>query len=184
MRLLLLPLLVLLSYYSIGQSQSPKVTFNWDSLMTSKEKEIVGKPFPSFVAANEEGQISNEALKGKVVLVNFWFEGCHPCIAEMGALNELAEQLKDNKQFRFISFSKDNAEAIQRVKEKYKLRFSVYQASAKECIRLNHFSGFPTTFILDRNGIIKYWMSGGSIDPEKAREEVMNILLPKIRKEL
>jgi hypothetical protein len=38
--------------------------------------------------------------------------------------------------------------------------------------------------ILDRQGIIKYIINGGTIDPLKAREFVMNTLLPQIQKEL
>jgi peroxiredoxin len=144
--------------------------------------EATGKPFPSFVAENEQGKINNDSLKGKVVLINFWFEGCHPCVAEFGALNELAEKLKGNKDFAFISFTWDNAETIKRVKEKYQLQFKIYYS--KECSRLNLRLGYPTTMILDRQGIIKYVVNGGLLDPEKAREFVMTTLLPMIQKEL
>ena len=145
-------------------------------------RQATGKPFLNFVAENEQGKINNDSLKGKVVLINFWFEGCHPCLAEFDALNELALKLKENKDFEFISFTWDNAETIKRVKEKYRLQFKVYYS--KECSRLNLRLGYPTTMILDRNGIIKYVMNGGSLDPEKAREFVLTTLLPKIQQEL
>lgn len=115
-------------------------------------------------------------------MINFWFEGCHPCLAEFGALNELAETLKGNPDFEFISFTWDNAETIKRVQEKYRLKFKVYYS--KECSKLNRRFGYPTTMILDREGIIKYLVSWGTTDPLKAREFVMNTLLPEIQKEL
>ncbi|MGN6399767.1 MAG: TlpA family protein disulfide reductase, partial [Flavisolibacter sp.] len=68
-------------------AQQPTVT-NFDSLMKVKASQILGKPFPTFTAVNEQSTINNDSLKGKVVLINFWFEGCHPCRAEFGALNE------------------------------------------------------------------------------------------------
>jgi hypothetical protein len=71
---------------------------------------------------------------------------------------------------------------IKRVKENYKLQFKVFYS--KESSTLNQKSGYPTTIILDRKGIMKYWVMGGSTDPVKAREFVMNILLPKIQQEL
>ena len=162
-------------------AQQPTVT-NFDSLMKVKASQILGKPFPTFTAVNEQTTINNDSLKGKVVLINFWFEGCHPCRAEFGALNELAEKLKGNKDFEFISFTLDNPETIKRVKEKYKLQFKIFHS--KECSRLNQKSGYPTTFILDRRGMIKYWNMGGSIDTEKAREYVMTTLLSKLQQEL
>src|SRR5438309_8280297 len=123
MRLPLFLTLILFSVSSFSQTQSNSVRFDIDSFNNAKINEAIGKPFPAFVAANEQGSINNDSLKGKVVLINFWFEGCHPCIAEFDALNELAEKLKPNKDFEFISFTWDNAETIQRVKEKYQLQF-------------------------------------------------------------
>jgi thiol-disulfide isomerase/thioredoxin len=125
-----------LSILSFGQTPAKISIIDFDSLIKVKANQL-GKPFPHFVAANEKGKISNDSLIGKVVLINFWFEGCHPCIAEFDALNELAQKLTGNKNFKFISFTWDNTETVKRVKEKYKLQFQVFQASAKECRRLN-----------------------------------------------
>jgi thiol-disulfide isomerase/thioredoxin len=171
-----------LSLLSLCQTPPTSANINVDSINKAMLNAAVGKPFLNFVAENEKGKINNDSLKGKIVLINFWFEGCHPCLAEFGALNELAQKLKENKDFEFISFTWDNAETIMRVKEKYDLQFKVFYS--KECSRLNLKLGYPTTMILDRQGIIKYIINGGTIDPLKAREFVMNTLLPQIQKEL
>jgi thiol-disulfide isomerase/thioredoxin len=169
---------------NFGQTPTRQVNIDFDSLMKAKEKEIVGKPFPTFAVANEQGKINNDSLKGKVVLINFWFEGCHPCVAEFGALNELAQKLRENKNFKFISFTWDDSETIKKVQEKYQLQYEVFQASDRECHRLNQESAYPTIIILDKRGIIKYWDMGGSSDPILAREFIMTALLPKIQQEL
>src|SRR6186713_1068544 len=45
---------------------------------------FVGCNFPDFKAKTISGDsISLNKLKGKIVVVNFWFDGCPPCIAEM-----------------------------------------------------------------------------------------------------
>lgn len=108
----------------------------------------------------------------------------HPCLAEFPALNELAQKLKGNKDFKFISFTWDNLETIKRVKDKYKLQFKVLSVDAKECRRLSEDNGYPTTIILDRKGIVKYLALGGSTDPDKEREYVIDTLLPKVPREL
>ena len=182
MRIPLFLTLIQLSISSMGQTPVNPHVLNADSLFEAKTRQAIGKSFPAFVAANEQGMVNNDSLKGKVVLINFWFEGCHPCLAEFDGLNELAEKLKQNKDFEFISFTWNNDEAIKRVKENYKLQFKVYYS--KECSKLNLGFGYPTTMILDRQGIIKYLVSGGTTDKEKAREFVMNTLLPEIQKEL
>ena len=64
-----------------------------DSLMCPKGYASVGQPYIEFRIANEARGVDNQILKGKVVLINFWFEGCHPCMAEMDALNNLFKKM-------------------------------------------------------------------------------------------
>jgi len=183
LKFLLFSLFVSHSIEAFEQEPS-RATLDWDSLVKVKTREAVGMPFPAFVASNEYGTINNDSLRGKVVLINFWFEGCHPCLAEFPALNELYQTLKDNRDFELISFTWDRTEAIKRVKEKFNLLFQVYHATARECLRLNQNNGYPTTIILDRQGIIRYMIFGGPTDTDHAREYVMTELLPEIRKVL
>ena len=110
-------------------------------------------------------------LKGKVVLINFWFEGCHPCMTEMPMLNEINKNFKAQKDFLFISFTFDNKEAIQRVKEKFGITFKILSTSQKECGRLNFYSGYPTSIILDRAGVIRY-VHGSGYDMDIINEEM------------
>lgn len=181
MKLVFSWILLQLTFISYGQVSR---TIDIDSLFEAKNREAVGKPFPKFVAKTDKGEFSSDSLVGKVVLINFWFESCHPCLAEFPALNELAQKLKGNKDFEFISFTWDNPETIRRVKDKYKLQFKVLSVDAKECRRLNGNNGYPTTIIVDRKGVIRYLTFGGSTDPDQAKDFVMNTLLPKIQKEL
>lgn len=184
MRLFLSLALFQLSILSFGQTPTKANNIDMDSLFRAKEKESIGKPFPHFVTADVESKITNDSLMGKVVLINFWFEGCHPCLAEFEALNELARKLKGTKDFEFISFSWDNAETIKRVKEEHKLQFRVFSVDDEECRRLNQNNGYPTTIILDRHGKIKYLIAGGADDKEGAKKFVMTTLLSKIQGEL
>ena len=181
MRNLFLLLFVFVGLNSFGQNTR---LINFDSLVEARSKAAVGKSFSKFAASSNGTVVNNEILLGKVVLVNFWFEGCAPCLAEFDAFNELSEKFKSQKDFEFISFTWDNAETIKRVTEKYKLNFKVLSADMNECSRLNLNNGYPTTMVLDRKGIIKYITSGGSTDPAKAREFVMNTLVSEIEKEL
>jgi len=169
MRLYLTAILLLHSIFTSGQIPMP---------------EFIGQPFPKFVAANEECKISNDSLLGKVVLINFWFEGCHPCLAEFEGLNEIAQILKENKDFEFISFTWDDAETVNRVRENYKLQFKVFSLDIKECNRLNLGSGYPKTMILDKQGKVKFIIGGGSRDSKTAKEYVMSTLLNEIQDEL
>jgi peroxiredoxin len=153
-----------------------------DSLMCPKGYAAVGQPYTDFRLTNGARTIDNQSLRGKVVLINFWFEGCHPCMAEMDALNNLFKKLDSNKDFVFISLTWDDAQTMKRVKKKYDLSFEVYSASTKECERLNFGCGYPTTIVLDKSGIVQNRKSGGSIKTMEANEFVERTLLPEIQK--
>jgi thiol-disulfide isomerase/thioredoxin len=152
-----------------------------DSLFCPKGYAAVNHPYTEFRFTSENRIVDNQSLKGKVVLINFWFEGCHPCMAEMEALNELFKKMKSNRDFVFISLTWDNQEAIKRVKEKYALDFEVFSTSGKECQRLNFGCGYPTSIVLDKTGTLKYRHSGGPLEKEEAREFIMTRLLSEVQ---
>src|ERR687893_223477 len=63
---------------------------------------------PAFSLTSMDGKkFELASLRGKVVVINFWFTGCPPCIEEMPKLNELVEKFKD-KDVVFIAPTWDN----------------------------------------------------------------------------
>ena len=68
----------------------------------------IGKPIPEFKVKNlDTGQeISNETLKGKFVLLDFWATWCAPCISEMPVIHKAYQRFK-NKNFMILSLSFD-----------------------------------------------------------------------------
>ena len=150
----------------------------------NSNRELINKPFPAFSVLDNITTIDNNYLKGKTIFVNFWFEACPPCIAEFDALNKMYNKLKDKRNFEFISFTYETKEKIEEIKRKYKIQYKILSISREECYRLNNNNGFPTNMIVDSLGLIKYLISGGSIDKDKARELIMNTIYPEILKNL
>jgi peroxiredoxin len=167
---------------SLGQSPLQKSEQDeMDSLMCPKGYAAVGKPYLEFKITSEIRSVDNQILKGKVVLINFWFEGCHPCMVEMEALNDLFKKMERDTDFVFISLTWDNKETVKRVKEKYGLAFEVFSALGKECQRLNFGCGYPTSIVLDKSGIVKFRHSGGSLKMEEANEFISKTLFTEIQ---
>lgn len=52
------------------------------------------------------------ALKGKVVVLNFWFTTCLPCLKEIPYLNELTEEY-DHDEVVFIALARDDHDKLQ-----------------------------------------------------------------------
>jgi peroxiredoxin len=152
-----------------GQEQP----INFDSLVIVKQKESIGKPFPLFKVALQNSVFTNQDIKGKVVFINFWFANCPPCIAELDALNTLYNKLKHRRGFEFISFTYESPKTIQRLAKKYHMQYKIMSVSQQECYRLNQNNAFPTSIILDKNGIIQFISFGGTTDKAAAKKAVL-----------
>ncbi|HET7695556.1 MAG TPA: TlpA disulfide reductase family protein [Vicinamibacterales bacterium] len=108
---------------------------------------------PAFVATDLDGrQISTAALRGKVVLVNFWATWCPPCREEIPDLVALQDKYKDHLQIIGVSQDSGSVEAVRRFAAEHRVNYPTVM-STPEIERL--FPGvyaLPTTFILDRDG--------------------------------
>ena len=149
-----------------------------------RETQVIGKPFPLFYVKSGNATWTNDSLKGKVVFINFWFENCPPCVAEMGPLNELYQKLKGHPNVAFLSFSFESQEKLKALKTKYNIPYTVATINHGECYRLNQDHGFPTSIILDKNGVIKFLKTGGYIDKEKVHKFITEEIYKKILAEL
>ena len=123
-----------------------------DSILQTK----ISFQFPDFTLTNMAGdKFSAQELKGKITVINFWFESCAPCIAEIDALNQLFLKFKDNPNFRFLSLTTDSPEKAKEAVKKYDILFDVFSIKRKECERL-FCTEFPTNIIVDQEGKVAY----------------------------
>lgn len=158
-------------------SQYPQVidSVYINELQNSIQKNV-GEKYVKFIKKSLAGkQYSEKGLLGKVILVNFWFESCSPCIAEFEALNKLYQRYKGNKKFQFISFTIDTPKRAKLTAQKYNLKFPIICISEKECRQLNYKSGFPTNIIIDTAGKISSIKIGGSIEKQIVATNIKDI---------
>src|SRR5437868_12101523 len=77
--------------------------------LDARSRTIPGHSFSSFNAYSETGKLyTKNDLIGKITFINFWFENCLPCISEMNPLNNLYQNFKDEKNFQFLSFTRES----------------------------------------------------------------------------
>lgn len=99
-------------------------------------------------------KITMEALKGKVVLVNFWATDCPGCIKEMPDLINTYNQYK-NKGFEVVAVAMpyDPPAQVLNYTQQKSLPFPVMHDGLSEMV--NAFGGVnltPTTFLYDKQG--------------------------------
>jgi thiol-disulfide isomerase/thioredoxin len=133
---------------------------------------IIGKELPDYSLVGLSGKTyTNESLKGKVVVFNFWSVNCGPCIMEIPVLNRLYLSYKDNPNFTFISILLDKEEALEKFLErgltKTRIVYEVIpnsKAVMKSTFKL--IKAFPTNLFVDREGKVFMKTIGGISDPK------------------
>jgi len=82
-----------------------------------KEKELIGKPSPTFDFENHKGGTTSlESLKGKYVYIDVWATWCGPCRAEIPHLQKIEEKYHD-KNIAFVSISIDEKKDYEKWKK-------------------------------------------------------------------
>lgn len=112
-------LLILFGYHSVAQNCFEKCKEDMVNSNLSPVKRgsyivshLVGCKAPDFKVRSLEGDtLELSKLRGKVVVLNFWFTSCAPCLAELPGLNDLVDKFK-NREVVFIAFEKKNNERV------------------------------------------------------------------------
>ncbi len=131
------------------------------------ENEIIGNSKPTGTQAKhfnrqdlDGNTISLADLKGKVVVINFWFTQCPPCKIEIPDLNQLKANYSPTA-VEFLAISFDAADDIQAFLEKTPFDFKIIP-NAREIIKDYDIFVYPTTLVIDQSGYVLDTKMGGS----------------------
>jgi len=138
-----------------------------DACMCGKDETMeddMSSMFPAFEGMDLDGNpVTSDLFKDNAVtVVNFWFSTCAPCIAELGELNALNEELK-MKGGAVIGINADTIggdetmimEAREILNKKGAMYQNIYFPVESEAGRLTYsIMAFPTTMVVDRSGRI------------------------------
>jgi thiol-disulfide isomerase/thioredoxin len=92
--------------------------------------------------------------KGKVVVLNFWATWCGPCRSEIPEFVELYSQYKD-KGLVIVGISIDDSPAqLQPFMKELRMNYPVLQMTSEVETAFGPFYGYPTTFMIARDGSI------------------------------
>jgi thiol-disulfide isomerase/thioredoxin len=127
----------------------------------------IGCKAPAFDITTITGKkISLSEIKDKVVILNFWFTSCGPCIREFKALNKLVDEFS-SQDVEFISFALDEKSKLDTFLIKHQFKYEVV-GEAKQIAELYQVETFPFSIVLDKNhSVVKMLHSSRSAHPSE-----------------
>jgi thiol-disulfide isomerase/thioredoxin len=124
-------------------------------------QDLTGTKAPNFEFTDINGNIiSTENTVGKIVVLNFWFVGCAPCLKEIPELNEIYAKYKENPDVIFASITYDDIKKVKKNLKKYNFDYPIV-ANAKNICDSFEINGYPTNIVIDRKGEVYFSFTGG-----------------------
>jgi thiol-disulfide isomerase/thioredoxin len=140
----------------------------------------IGRPAPALVVTQLDGQpFDLAALRGQVVIVNFWASWCAPCRAEMPLLESFYQRHHGHGLVLLglsVDDAHDKAEVVRIMRQ-----FS-YPAALAGGAKVNGFGpplAVPTTWVIDAAGTVRARLMAAKGVTEQTLNEVVVPLLPK-----
>ncbi|MCC7438608.1 MAG: TlpA family protein disulfide reductase [Armatimonadetes bacterium] len=147
----------------------------------SKEKSLpLGSQSPKWSLLNQKGgYISSENLKGKILLLDFWYSTCGPCLEFMPIIQRVHERYQNQGVvvIGMNSKEKKTANAINFMRKNnytYTLALQADSVAIAFCV-----DSYPTTYIIDDEGKIVYKEIGFNNQAEETINKTINAILNK-----
>ena len=140
-------------------------------------------PFQNFSGKDFDGNAVDQNLfsGNAVTVINFWFTGCKPCVAELSKLNELNDTIK-SMGGEVVGINTEtfdgNEDAIKEAAAVLESQGAAYRNlsidSASDAGKYaSDIMAFPTTILVDRNGNIVGEPMLGGIDNQDNYDTLM-----------
>jgi peroxiredoxin len=134
---------------------------------------------PDFSLENAAGEVvSLEDYRGQVVIVNLWASWCVPCRAEMPAIQALYDRRRAGglEVLAVNSTVQDSREAASAFAHELGLTFPVLFDRDGAVSQRYRLLALPTTFFVDRQGVIRSVIVGGPMSPAVLESQVDGLL--------
>ena len=133
------------------------------------------KPLPegNFLQMIDGSAKSFSDYKGKLLVINFWYINCGPCIIEMPYLNDLVNKYQ-NEDVQFLALSFDTVLDIKSFLQK--TEFIYEHGSISRSLMYDFTPVSPGHFIVDKDGIIRDIIIGAPRNTEIIFDKLVNLI--------
>ena len=148
-----------------------------DAAIETFKNSIINTPVADFKFTGLDKQVLElQKLKGKVVVLNFWFTTCGPCIKEMPLLNELVAA-NTERPVVFIAPSPDDERRVNKFLKKNTFSYHIIPSSLSYITTMK-IENFPTHLVIDKEGIIREvfigYAAGIKVEIQQAIDNLCN----------
>jgi len=135
---------------------------------------------PDFTLDTLDGnKVTLSELRGQIVVVNFWATWCLPCRAETPALEKSYAQYKDSGVV-ILGVNLTNQDVVGEVEsfvQEFRLTYPILlDRDGSVSNSLYQIRGLPTTFFVNREGIIRTVLVGGPMSETFIRSKIEALL--------
>jgi thiol-disulfide isomerase/thioredoxin len=141
-------------------------------------KQLFPAPEISLPGLQPENTIRLSDYSGKVVVLNFWASWCPPCRLETPTLEKVYASYQ-GQDVVFVGINttyQDNAQDAQSFLSEMGVTYPIAFDQDSDVSRAYLVSALPTTFIIDRDGIIQKIIYGGPLQETLLRVEIDRLL--------
>ncbi len=132
---------------------------------------------PEFSVVTREGRLlTQDSLRGRVVLVNVWATWCAPCRVEMPALQQLADAYAaDSVVVLGLSVDDGPPAEVDAFLAERNITYPVAIVDRRTLDAFGGVRGYPTSMLLDRDGVLRHSVVG-PIGPVTLRPALRRLL--------
>ncbi|MDD2696530.1 MAG: redoxin domain-containing protein, partial [Anaerolineales bacterium] len=149
------------------------------ALQDSQPAPQTGFAAPDFSLSTLEGEeLSLSQFAGQPVVINYWASWCSPCKAEMPAI-ERAYRRRQAQGLVVLGVNATNQDSLNEVAaftQAQKLTFPILLDTNGAVGHLYRIQALPTTFFVDRTGVIREVIIGGPMSEALLNIRIENLL--------
>lgn len=149
----------------------------FSEMMTKRMMPNLQSSIPDFEHIDFQGNLFKMREQyGKLLVINFWYTKCVPCIKEIPVLNVLKEKYNE-QPVQFLAITFDSNELVEKFLNLHPYHFRIL-TDAQALLDIFTVRAFPTTILVDQSGnIIKSFLGGD----KNTLEELDNLIMQKIK---
>ena len=128
------------------------------TFITAQAALKVGDTLPDLASFKLEGKLP-DALKGKIIVVDFWASWCAPCAKSFPVLDELQKKYADRVVVLAVNVDEKKSK-MDAFLEKHAVSFTIVRDAEQKLVAAVEPATMPTSFILDATGKVRFLHNG------------------------